>query len=164
MIDRIKSHFAGNVRVVFREGLSDGHAVINTYVDRELVPLATMHPTVIGNKTDEIQIIRHIEATLKLNRAILESELRERIAMIPLQTLQTMLRQAKELKVRRTDGRYSVHAEGSNSDETWTLEQIIRSNPEFSDEDIEKLHGLAVGRFISFSGGAWGEFMICRES
>jgi len=50
------------------------------------------------------------------------------------------------------------------SDESWTLDQIVRANePEtFSAEDLERLKALEVGGSIQFGGGAWAEFTIKR--
>jgi hypothetical protein len=161
-IERIKQHFAGNARVVFR----DGENAINVYVDGEWVPIATMYPTVPATKDDVASFIWCIDSTLAVDRAALEAELLPHISTIPLQGLKAMVQTARQLGTRQVlDARYSIDAEGTHKDESWTLEQIMRSNPDaFCDEDIKKLRALHLGTSLPFGGGAWGEFTITRVS
>lgn len=160
-IERIKQHFAGNERVAFREGLTE----INVYVDGELVPIATMYPTVPAKKDDVASFVWSIDRVLGVDRAALEAEMLTHISTIPLQNLKAMVETARQLGARQVDAHYSIDAEGSHADEAWSLEQIMRSNPDaFSDEDLKRLRALVLGSSMQFGGGAWGEFTITRVS
>jgi hypothetical protein len=58
---------------------------------------------------------------------------------------------------------YMIDGDAVESDESWTLEQMIRSNEDtFCEEDVRLLKLLQVGQSLSFGGGAWAEFVIRR--
>lgn len=50
------------------------------------------------------------------------------------------------------------------SDESWTLDQIVKANEPatFEPEDLAKIQELPVGGKLSFGGGAWAEWTITR--
>lgn len=62
--------------------------------------------------------------------------------------------------------RYMIDSDEGGSDESWTLEQIVKANEPaaFDPEDLSEIESLPVGGKLSFGGGAWAEWTIKRVS